>query len=300
MSDRFAGGVKPGSTSISIPIVLRKTSDSTELTGVVAANVAASYWRQGGVRMAISVADLSYVGDTFSSGGWKEVDAINMTGTYRLDIPDVTFAPGADWVEIDVKVPNAYLFKSLIFLETKGVADLWNLIVMHAGVAQAGSPTSITLASSASTIDGTYVGSLVTLTKGSGAGQSRVITGYASATNLATVSRQWNTPPDNTSVYALLAADSIAPVNATLQCISASVNSGVHLAAAGLDQVQVETGINARQALSPILAACAGLVSGAATTNIAIAAANNSATNRITATVDSSGNRSSVVLNLPT
>ena len=71
------------------------------------------------------------------------------------------------------------------------------------------------------------------------------------------------------------------------------------LASNGLDQVEVESGINARQALSPILAAAAGVVSGANTGNVVLLGGNSSTT-RITATTDTYGNRSTVTLSLPT
>lgn len=93
---------------------------------------------------------------------------------------------------------------------------------------------------------------------------------------------------------------------------------GVVLAAAGLDTVLIESGIaasaglvndaaaqltaiNARQALALIQSACAAVLAGAATTTVTIEPAGlPSAAARITATVDSSGNRSAVVLKVPT
>lgn len=75
--------------------------------------------------------------------------------------------------------------------------------------------------------------------------------------------------------------------------------SGAILASNGLDAIQVETGINARQALSPILAACAGVVAGAGT-GVVVIKGGNSSTTRITANTDNAGNRSSVTLTLPT
>ena len=74
--------------------------------------------------------------------------------------------------------------------------------------------------------------------------------------------------------------------------------TGYALAAAGLDAITVETGINARQALSPILAASAGVITGAGTGTIVIQGANTS-TSRIVATTDNAGNRLSVVLAAP-
>jgi hypothetical protein len=75
--------------------------------------------------------------------------------------------------------------------------------------------------------------------------------------------------------------------------------TGYVLAQNGLDSISVEQGISVRQALAPILAAAAGIVTGAGTSTIVIRGANVTAT-RITATTDNAGNRSSVTLALPT
>ncbi len=80
---------------------------------------------------------------------------------------------------------------------------------------------------------------------------------------------------------------------------SAALKTGYKLASDGLDSVVIETGMNARQAISIQTAAAAGVLSGAATTTVTIAAAGVPATNRITATVDADGNRSGVTLSLP-
>ncbi len=77
-----------------------------------------------------------------------------------------------------------------------------------------------------------------------------------------------------------------------------SDKTGYGLAAAGLDSVVVEAGVNARQALSPILAACAGVVSGMGTGTVVIKGGAVSTT-RITASTDSVGNRTSVTLAPP-
>lgn len=78
-----------------------------------------------------------------------------------------------------------------------------------------------------------------------------------------------------------------------------SLTSGkVSLAAAGLDAVVVETSLNARQALSVIAAACAGVCAGGGTSTVTFAGAG-VATNRVSAACDSAGNRSTVTLNAP-
>jgi hypothetical protein len=90
----------------------------------------------------------------------------------------------------------------------------------------------------------------------------------------------------------------VAAVSAPVTVGTNNDKAGYTLAPSGLDTIQVESGVNARQALSPILAASAGVVSGAGTGLIVIKGGNTSTT-RITATTDNAGNRSSVTLTLP-
>lgn len=74
--------------------------------------------------------------------------------------------------------------------------------------------------------------------------------------------------------------------------------TAVALASNGLDAVVVEAGLNARQAMSLIAAALAGVLSGAAGTTITIKGAGTS-TVRIVATVDSDGDRQALTLSPP-
>lgn len=98
-----------------------------------------------------------------------------------------------------------------------------------------------------------------------------------------------------TSTYA---GGAVASVNAPVTVGANNDKAGYALSGAGLDSIVIETGINARQALSPILAACAGVVAGAGTGTITIKGGN-VATTRITAATDGSGNRTAVALALP-
>lgn len=69
------------------------------------------------------------------------------------------------------------------------------------GTAQAGTATTITLAAGSSSDGALFVGRTITLTGGTGSGQSRVIASYVGATKVATVSVAWTTTPDATSTY---------------------------------------------------------------------------------------------------
>ena len=70
--------------------------------------------------------------------------------------------------------------------------------------AQAGGASTITLDASASSTNDLYQYNIVRILSGTGAGQSRQISGYVGSSKVATVSIAWITQPDNTSVFVLL------------------------------------------------------------------------------------------------
>jgi hypothetical protein len=91
------------------------------------------------------------------------------------------------------------------------------------------------------------------------------------------------------------------PVASVVAPVTVGVNndkSGYSLASAGLDAISIETGVNLRQALSPILAVCAGTISGAGTGTIVVKGGNVTTT-RLVVIGDGAGNRTSVNLALP-
>lgn len=94
------------------------------------------------------------------------------------------------------------------------------------------------------------------------------------------------------------AGGAVASVTAPVTVGTNNDKTAYKLASDGLDEIAVEAGVNARQALSPILAASAGVLLGAGTGTIVIKGGN-VATTRITASTDANGNRTSVALTLP-
>lgn len=79
-----------------------------------------------------------------------------------------------------------------------------SILIADHGLAQAGAATTITLQTTASATNDTYIGSVVYISSGTGAGQARVITDYDGAGKIATVSNAWTTNPGVTSVYKIL------------------------------------------------------------------------------------------------
>ncbi len=73
-------------------------------TGIAynAAGLTAYYVRPGGSATAITLATQTVTG-AWSSGGWVEVDATNLPGIYRFDIPNAVFATGVDHAIVMLK-----------------------------------------------------------------------------------------------------------------------------------------------------------------------------------------------------
>ena len=71
------------------------------------------------------------------------------------------------------------------------------------GTAQAGASTTITLDAGAVATDDIYNGASITITSGTGAGQTGIISDYVGSTKVATVSTSWTTTPNNTSVFSV-------------------------------------------------------------------------------------------------
>lgn len=91
------------------------------------------------------------------------------------------------------------LMKACNFTETVTAAAI-------TGTAQAGSTIdTIVLAAAASAVDMFYAGMTLSITAGTGSGQSREIVLYNGTTKAATVASAWNTIPDATSTYSISA-----------------------------------------------------------------------------------------------
>lgn len=98
------------------------------------------------------------------------------------------------------------------------------LAVAVTGTATAGGADSITLAAGASAVDDAYKHLTIRITGGTGSGQTRLISGYAGATKVATVREAWTTPTDATSVYSIDAQVVYAPISSVFESATIYVN----------------------------------------------------------------------------
>ncbi len=144
---------------------------------------------------AASATNNLYVGNllqiTGGSGAGQSRTIVAYNGTTKIATVD------RNWITIP---DNTSPFSILASLVPTTFSDQ--------GVAQAGGATTITLASTASTTDSLYAGSVVSILSGTGSGQTREITAYVGATRVATVNSAWSVNPDATSAYAVIPTSS--------------------------------------------------------------------------------------------
>ncbi len=88
--------IAPGSTSQSIELYLGATGLTASTSGL-----SARYNRTRTASVNIPLVART-IGQAYTAGGFAEVDATNMPGVYRLDLPDAALAVGADDVTVDM------------------------------------------------------------------------------------------------------------------------------------------------------------------------------------------------------
>lgn len=191
--------------------------------------------------------------------------------------------------------------------------------VRRTGTAQAGAPSAITLDTGASGTSNFYVPSRVTIESGLGAGQGpRYGWSYNGGTKVLSVEPPWTVEPDSTSVFKIVDTDpavvdllranhatantfgeTSTPADVADEVLARMVDeAGDGLAAAFLDLSNgVETALTLKEALRLIVAVASGKVTGGGTTSVTF---RNIADDkdRIVATVDTSGNRSAITMDL--
>lgn len=203
--------IKAGSKKESVNVFIRDSSSTTGagLTGLVfnSAGLTAYYCRPRTSATAITLATLASATAAWSSGGFKEIDATNMPGWYRLDLPDAALAAGARFADVHLKgATNMAPLPLEIDLGAQVTAVVQN-VTIRSGTAQSGSgATTIKLDTGASATSNIYNGCIVALTGGVGVGQTAVIVSYNGGTKVATVNKTWATTPDATTTFDLYAA----------------------------------------------------------------------------------------------
>jgi energy-coupling factor transporter ATP-binding protein EcfA2 len=238
--------LKQGSTSRSVAVFIGDSRSGTGagLTGLVHNSAGlVAYYKADTAATATAISLVTATVGTFTSGGFKEIDATNQPGWYELGIPNAALSagkivtitlhgaanmvPASVTVELDqvdyqdgvraglTALPNA------VFGATGGFGPG----IVRAGTAQSGSTSStLKLDAGASATADLYKGAFVLLTGGTGAGQARLATLYNGTTKVATVSPAWAVTPDDTSTFAIVATPNVDAIKAKVDLLSGPVS----------------------------------------------------------------------------
>jgi len=178
-----------GATSQSIYFeILDSTSTSGgRKTGIAynTSGLTAYYVRQGGSATSITLATLAAANSAYSSGGFKEVDATNMPGVYRLDIPDAALASGADSVIVTLKGVTGMVQVSKE-IELTSLSLQVALPTNFASLSIDGNGRVDVIKIAGTTQTARDIGASVLISSGTGAGQLDVTSGVIKA-NLAQI-----------------------------------------------------------------------------------------------------------------
>lgn len=219
--------------------------------------------------------------------GVPQVDvAYNLGHPATVDGNNLPSVNTKDWNDTAVAVPSVAGF------------PLVDTDFGRQGTLQGATAGTITLDSGASANDGTYDGQICYIKSGTGLRQSRLILSYVGATKVATLNRNWVTTPNSASKYQLIPGE--MNLSAWLRVVPNALISGRVDAYLGDIATGVVTSIFAfvyegtetfKDFIRLSRAILMGVSSGHPTTPAFKDLANTKT--RVTATVDSSGNRSS-------
>jgi hypothetical protein len=266
---------------------------------------------------------------THDADGYQavELDATDTAtvGRLRVEVPGSAGNYFPVWEDFTVLAPAVYdALLGTAGLSTLNAAGIRAAVGMAAAnlddqlateadpVAVAVTGNSLTMQVGDPYIATTQVGGWILITKATtGAGQTATITSHTGGSSALGFSG-WSagvTPTGSVITYrvmpaarpAVLGTDAITANSVSAGAvikIQAGLSTGGSGSGADFDSTEIEDGINARQALSLILAACSGEISGAGT-GVIVIKGGGVATNRIQANCDNRGNRTSVTLNIP-
>jgi hypothetical protein len=85
-----------GKTSATVTVCIRHVTTRALLTGLAfnTSGLICSYAIDANARVAVTLATLAAANSAWSSGGFREIDATNMPGMYRFDVPNAALGTG--------------------------------------------------------------------------------------------------------------------------------------------------------------------------------------------------------------
>lgn len=221
---------KAGFASLMTQVFLKDSTTGLGKTGLTYSGITCYYRRDTSptsqaVAMSAITTQGTYGVYAPNVMGFAEVDAIHMPGLYEVHIPNQAVTTGAGSVSLLFTASGVIpepMFIGLEAVDNQSSALFMTSVPIVAGIiqanlvqvggvaytpdatAQAGSTsTTIKLAATDTYATGTLVNRKITITGGTGKGQSRYVTANDGGTLLATVDTAWVVTPDTTSTYSL-------------------------------------------------------------------------------------------------
>jgi hypothetical protein len=284
-----ADTIVAGATGISIFVILRKKSDNTVLTGVVAADVTGSYCRVGTAVVTVVVTALASVSTAWVSGGFVEISSTMQPGMYRYDAPDAAHVTGVNEVSHALVVATTYNAYRVFAITTDQV---------QTGDAYANAAAATALASVANALV-TQVAQATALVSVANA----IATTVAQATALATLSGVVAQATAVTTIINVLAtavaqATALATIS-NLMAYGTAVASLAQAVATTVAQATALATLSGVVAQATALATLSGVVALAtALASVAVAVAAVSGTMALSTQVDALESQSSLIVSI--
>ncbi len=123
-----------GSTSQTIWLHGNDFTTGDGKTGLVynTAGLIAWYERAASATTTITLATLATPTSAWATGGFKEMDATNAKGRYRLDVPNAAFATGVSLVTVGLQIAGTVFIEKEIEL-TRIPAPVYTTVATDAG-----------------------------------------------------------------------------------------------------------------------------------------------------------------------
>lgn len=168
------------------------TGDDYLATTIASANIPTMYWTQSMDTLIVVDEDMAPVKIVRGANNstWT-ISTITFDNTPRHAFDVVTYTP------IGSITPSSTTADNITLTHNQGGAP--------AGTAQAGANGSITLHTGASSDDDEFNGLYVKITSNTGVGQVRLITDYVGSSRVASITPDWDTNPDSSSYFLLVA-----------------------------------------------------------------------------------------------
>lgn len=170
-----------GGADASIDIPIRDTNGAL-LTGVTFNAVGARcyYRRPGGSPVQITLVTLANAQAAHADGGFVEIDATNMAGMYRLDLPDAAVASGENWLVVYIEFTASAPTVVLILLDPQP-SMIQGAVVDDASNSASTFETDLTTAT-----DDALNDAFLLFRTGALAGQVKPVTDYTGSTKFIT------------------------------------------------------------------------------------------------------------------